>query len=80
MSEYDGMPLERGLVVSLDGGYRTAAYHCKCGRRQKAKCDGFPGGIPESTAEFVGWRRIDGKWECPMCSGNEANLQKVFGQ
>lgn len=75
----DGHVLENGLCVSRKGGYNVAVYRCKCGREQSAACDPYPGGIDPYIAERMGWRRIDGLWECPFCTGHTDNLFKVFG-
>ena len=74
----DGHELTRGIVVSRKGGYYVSVYRCECKREQTAKHDGFLGGLSEPLVEKFGWRKIDGKWECPYCSGNTANLDKFF--
>lgn len=44
-----------------------------------SKCDHFQAsGISSETAEMVGWRLTDGKWVCPICSGNEHLLKELF--
>lgn len=53
-------------------------FECVCGRKQTYKPANKPGGITEKEAGLVGWRKIDGKRECPFCTGNTANLYKVF--
>lgn len=46
-------------------------YACRCGRKQRAT-------ISEKIAELIGWRKIDGQWYCPFCTGNQENLWRVF--
>jgi hypothetical protein len=75
----DGYTLENGICVSRKGGYNVAVYRCKCGREQTAACPSYPGGIDSYHAELMGWRKIDGLWECPFCTNNLDNLFKVFG-
>lgn len=53
-------------------------FECACGRKQTYKPANKSGGITEKEAELVGWRKINGKWECPFCTGNTTNLYKVF--
>jgi len=81
----DGHVLDGGLVVSRKGGYYVAVYRCKCGREQTGRTTvteqmpdfGQKGILPE-TVERFGWRRIDGKWECPFCTGNTEALNNFF--
>lgn len=54
-------------------------FECKCGRKQSYAPPDKSGGITKREAELVGWRKINGKWVCPFCSGNTKNLFKVFG-
>lgn len=53
-------------------------FKCACGRKQSYAPEGVRGGITEKEAELIGWRKIDGKWVCPICTGNTGNLGKVF--
>lgn len=74
-----GSPLGSGLVVSRRFGGYVAVYLCAaCGGEQAARREGFPGGLLEETAERFGWRRINGSWECPNCTGNTTNLKKFM--
>jgi rubredoxin len=34
--------------------------------------------IAEEAAEHIGWRKIQGEWKCPLCTGNNKNLMKAF--
>lgn len=43
---------------------------CSCGRTQKD--------IGAQDLEAIGWRKIDGEWQCPFCTGNTDNLKKAF--
>lgn len=73
--------MPRGLVVSRPlPEYNDSVYRCKCGREQTAACPemGYSGGLCEELAERFGWRRIDGKWTCPFCTNNTANLFGLF--
>lgn len=54
-------------------------YVCSCGRMQTKTVKGLSGGVSESVAELIGWRKINGLWVCPFCSGNIENLKRVFG-
>lgn len=77
----DGTPLGDGIVVSRAGGYMSAVLRCKCGREQSTLMPGFKnGGVRPKTAEKFGWRKIDGKWECPFCTGNKDMLFRIFGE
>jgi len=51
---------------------------CSCGRIQSYAPEDKHGGITEGEAELVGWRKIAGRWVCPLCTGNTSNLFKVF--
>ena len=51
----------------------------KCGRTQSIVAESKSGGITEKEAEHIGWRMIGGRWECPFCTGNTANLRKIIG-
>ena len=68
MKELDDLP--KGLKVTFTKGYAEPVYHCDCGRMQTFI-------IPEAV-EQVGWRFISDKWNCPFCTGNTKNLEKVF--
>ena len=74
----DGHELGNGIIVSRAGGFSVAVFRCKCKREQTASHENVPGGISIQLAEKVGWRQINGKWECPFCTGNQENLKKVF--
>lgn len=71
---------EHGVVCSRRGGFFCGVFRCKCGREQLARPpdDTNSRGITPALAERVGWRRIDGRWECPFCCGNEEILKRVF--
>ena len=60
------------------GQPRSLMFLCPCGRCQSYAPAGRSGGITVKEAERVGWRKIDGAWACPFCSGNIANLNKIF--
>lgn len=53
-------------------------FKCPCGRIQAYAPKGERGGCTEDEAETIGWRLINGEWQCPYCTGNTANLDKVF--
>ena len=53
-------------------GWRPGDYVCECGRGQSGH------NVGEEAVEAIGWRKIDGKWSCPFCTGNTENLKKVF--
>lgn len=46
-------------------------FACPCGRRQTDS-------IGEAMAERMGWRKINGEWHCPFCTGNEDSLRRLF--
>jgi len=76
----DGTGLGDGIVVSRVGGYCCAVFRCKCGREQSTPMKGFNnGGVGPDVVERFGWRKIDGAWECPFCTGNTEALFKFFG-
>ena len=50
----------------------------ECDRCQGYAPAGQGGGVTEAEVELIGWRKIDGEWLCPYCTGNTSNLQKVF--
>ena len=54
------------------------AFICSYGRIQSYAPKDITGGITAEEAELVGWRKIQGKWICPFCSGNTKVLYKVF--
>jgi hypothetical protein len=75
----DGYALGDGVVVSTAGGFYSPVFRCHCGREQSATYPGYSGGGIEATAaERVGWRRVNGEWVCPFCSGNEALLRRAW--
>ena len=55
-------------------------FKCSCGRMQSYKPPGENryGGAGQEVVERIGWRQVGGGWMCPMCSGNEAMLRRVF--
>ena len=55
-------------------------FQCDCGRCQGYDNDGTFKGCNSKEVELIGWRLIDGRWNCPFCTGNTDNLYKVFGQ
>lgn len=64
----EGMAWRRGDLV------------CKCGRGQSITDETARVGCSIGAAELVGWRNINGRWECPYCTGNTANLNQVFNR
>lgn len=48
---------------------------CACGKRQRQKTS--YGVITEKDLERFGWRKINGKWTCPICCNNKANLNNI---
>lgn len=51
-----------------------------CGRTQSYAPLDISGGVTEEEAQSFGWRpSTDGKWLCPIDSGNEELLGKIFG-
>jgi hypothetical protein len=51
---------------------------CHCGRVQGYAASEDSGGITTDEAEHFGWRKIDGAWHCPFCTGNLDNLKRVM--
>ena len=47
-------------------------YSCMCGSKQTQV------GNSGLHIERAGWRKIDGRWCCPSCTGNKSNLWDVF--
>lgn len=66
----EGDKLPDGLKVTWTKGYLEPVYMCDCKRMQTA--------IAEEAAEHIGWRKIQGEWKCPLCTGNNKNLMKAF--
>jgi len=50
-------------------------FKCECG--SNFICDDTEN-ICEKTAEEIGWRKINGKWVCPVCCGNTAALETLL--
>ena len=80
------------LTAIGDGLYRchwltapyadTAVYYCPCGRQQTARHPDFLGGnkgVRPQVVERFGWRKIEGRWRCPFCTGNTAKLRAFCG-
>lgn len=65
--------------LDWDVGGGDWVYRCTCGRCQTYVGASYIPMEPEHI-EQVGWRKVDGKWLCPLCSGNTANLDRVFGK
>ena len=53
------------------------SFDCACGRSQAYAPAHQPGGITDEEAVAIGWRREQGRWLCPFCSGNARDLRKV---
>lgn len=54
-------------------------FQCACGRAQGYAPPDRGGGVTEQEAEHLGWRKVDGQWVCPFCTGNTSTLAEVFG-
>ena len=82
-------PPVEGLVWSpetdeLRGRWEFQCSAAPCVESGKVRGQGYApadkaGGVTEREAEHFGWRKIDGKWICPFCSGNLNNLKKLHG-
>lgn len=68
------------VVAFVNDAPRRGEFVCRCGRRQKYAVEGDKGGVTEKEAEWIGWRKIDGWWTCPFCTGNTDNLNRIWGK
>jgi hypothetical protein len=71
-------PAARRNHLSWSWSRRSYAFLCRCKRGQSYKPRNEPGGCTRSEAELVGWRLLPDGWRCPYCTGNTANLDRVF--
>lgn len=55
-------------------------FECACGRKQSYAPATKRGGVTEKEAEWIGWRKINGEWNCPFCTGNKNNLKRIFNK
>lgn len=70
------------------------AFVCVCVGCKNGNCDGLPtqpcertqsyapadrqGGVTVKEAKGLGWRKTERGWVCPLCSGDDAGLRKVW--
>ena len=45
-----------------------------------ATCNREQSFLGDEQMESIGWRKINGKWECPFCTGNERLLNKIWDE
>lgn len=50
----------------------------ECGDQEDYALPDGGGGVTEEEAETLGWRKVDGEWICPFCSGSKKSPQKFF--
>ena len=54
---------------------------CTCDKTQSIVENDFdPDGITLIEAEHLGWRKINGEWKCPFCTGQLGNLKKLWDE